>query len=85
MAVSFKLWVFNLLAELFAHAFIFFGAFQTAGTVPSCLFQSVPDGLHHIFVRIQRYFHSLYLINELLQGFFGEKAADTFYIFSVSK
>lgn len=53
MAVSFKIWVRNLVPKFLAHAAVFLGPGDTAGAVAAGFFQPLLDGLDNFLVLIE--------------------------------
>ena len=61
MAKALKIRILNLRLKFPAHTLIFFRALNPAGAVTSRAFQSVPDGLNDLLIRIKPYSHKLTL------------------------
>ena len=59
MTVPFKIGVFDLVFEFFAHTFIFFCPFSATGAVAACFLQTFFDGGNHRRIGIQSYFHTV--------------------------
>lgn len=57
MAKAGEIWVLYLVAELSAHTFVFFCAFQTAWAVTAGAFQPFFDRVYDFLVWIEYYLH----------------------------
>ena len=57
MAISFELWVCNLLAKFLADTFVLFGLCQTAGTIPTLGFQALFDLTDNFLILVKTHSH----------------------------
>ncbi len=57
MTETFKIRILYLIAELFAHTFVFLCPLQTAGTIPTRPLEAVLDLRHDFCISVQCYFH----------------------------
>ena len=58
MTISFKERIFDLVSEFLTHTFVFRNAFQSAGAVAACSFQTLFDGLDDLLILIERNLHN---------------------------
>ena len=82
MAVTLEIRVRNLIPEFPADTPVLLRVLQTAGTVTTGSFQSVPDGLHHLLILIEPNSHSFisFLFFQHLIGKVRNKLPVTFGI-----